>query len=59
MSDDLKQYLADGRKARAVIEEFLVELVPGLPGKDLEHNSRALVARLAHANLFIESLKED
>lgn len=45
----------DWLAAKAVIEKFLVELVPRMAAspETLNHNSSALLARLAHEDLLV------
>lgn len=52
--------LANWLKAKVIIEKFLKELCPELTNDDLNHNSSAIIARLASAEppLFIADIEE-
>lgn len=46
------------REAKTVIEELLKELRPDLSKEQLDHNSSALIARLAHKKMIIETVED-
>lgn len=63
MSEINKEVVSDWLKARNVIKEFIRELLRKnalgtADEKYLDHNAAALIARLAHENMTIDTVKE-
>lgn len=60
-SPEMKRHTADWRKAKAVVEQFLadvrrVDKDPPLPPESLDARSTALLARLSHAGMLVETV---
>lgn len=53
-----QEVIEDWLKAKRIIATMLRELRPDMSEKHIDHNAAAMIARLSHANMTIDTIRE-